>query len=101
VNPERRWLLTFAFGLVLGFGFAGVLGEMDLPATGLVRCLLAFNVGVEAGQLAFIAAALPLVAWLRRSRHERRLVAVISLLLALFGAAWFADRAFNLGAMPF
>ena len=99
--PERRWLLTFGFGLIHGFGFANVLGEMNLPTTGLVRCLLSFNVGVELGQLAFIAAAFPFVAWLRRGKHERRAISAISLFLALFGAAWFTDRAFNLGGMPF
>ncbi|MSU22608.1 MAG: HupE/UreJ family protein [Opitutus sp.] len=98
---ERRWMLTFGFGLIHGFGFANVLGEMNLPTTSLVRCLLSFNVGVEIGQLAFIAAALPLVAWLRRGQHERRTIIAISGLLALFGAAWFTDRALNLGAMPF
>lgn len=98
---ERRWMLTFGFGLIHGFGFANVLGEMNLPTTGLVRCLLSFNVGVELGQLAFIAAVLPLVAWLRHSRHERRTVIAISVFLALFGTAWFTDRALNLGAMPF
>ena len=97
---ERRWLLTFSFGLIHGFGFANVLGEMNLPTTGLVRCLLSFNVGVELGQLAFIAAAFPLVAWLRQGQHERRTVVAISVLLAVFGAAWFTDRAFNLGVMP-
>lgn len=101
VNTDRRWLLTFAFGLVHGFGFAGILGEMDLPTSGLVRCLLAFNLGVEAGQLAFVAVALPLVIGLRRLKHERQLAAAISILLGLFGAAWFADRAFSLGLMPF
>jgi hydrogenase/urease accessory protein HupE len=98
---ERRWLLTFGFGLIHGFGFANVLGEMNLPTTGLVRCLLSFNVGVELGQLAFIAAAYPLVAWLRKSKHERRTTIAVSVLLALFGAAWFTDRALNLGVMPF
>jgi hypothetical protein len=98
---ERRWLLTFGFGLIHGFGFANVLGEMNLPTTGLVRCLLSFNVGVEIGQIAFVAAALPLVAWLRKGKHERRVVVVISGLLALFGAAWFTDRACNLALMPF
>lgn len=101
VNTDRRWLLTFGFGLVHGFGFAGILGEMDLPTTGLVRCLLAFNLGVEAGQLAFVAVALPLIVGLRRLKHERQLSAAISILLGLFGAAWFADRAFGLGLMPF
>lgn len=98
---ERRWLLTFGFGLIHGFGFAAVLGEMNLPTDGLVRCLLSFNVGVEIGQIAFVAAALPLVIWLRRGQHERRVVVATSAVLLLFGAAWFADRALNLGAMPF
>ncbi len=101
VRPDHRWLLTFGFGLVHGFGFANVLGEMELPAAGLVRCLLAFNVGVEVGQLALVAAALPLVLWLRRTPHERRVVAALSGVLAVCGAAWFVDRAFALGRMPF
>ncbi len=98
---ERRWLLTFFFGLIHGFGFANVLGEMNLPTTGLVRCLLSFNLGVEAGQLAFVAAAIPCIAWLRKSKHERRIVTALCVALALFGTAWFVDRALNLGAMPF
>jgi hypothetical protein len=96
----HRWLLTFFFGLIHGFGFANVLAEMRLPTTGLVRCLLSFNVGVEIGQLAIVAACLPLVALLRKSKHERRIVLGLSALLALFGAAWFTDRAFALGFMP-
>ena len=74
---------------------------MRLPTTGLVRCLLSFNVGVEIGQLAIVAACLPLVALLRKSKHERRIVLGVSALLALFGAAWLTDRAFALGFMPF
>jgi hypothetical protein len=74
---------------------------MDLPTTGLVRCLLSFNVGVELGQIAIVAAALPLVAWLRKWRHAPRAIRAISALLALFGAAWLVDRAFALGLMPF
>jgi hypothetical protein len=74
---------------------------MDLPTTGLVRCLLSFNVGVELGQIAIVAAALPLVAWLRQWSHAPRAIHAISALLAFFGAAWLADRAFALGLMPF
>jgi hypothetical protein len=66
-----------------------------------VRCLLAFNVGVELGQLAFVASLLPLVAWLRRSRHAGRFTTAISLLLAAFGTAWFIERAWDLQLMPF
>ena len=52
---RRRWRLTFVFGLIHGFGFAGVLRELGLPTDGFVRTLLAFNLGVEAGQLAIVA----------------------------------------------
>jgi hypothetical protein len=97
---KHRWLLTFVFGLIHGFGFANVLGEMGLPTTGLVRCLLSFNVGVELGQLAIVLAAVPLVALMRKSKHERRITIALSLLLGVFGAAWFVERAFALGFMP-
>jgi hypothetical protein len=97
----HRWWLTFFFGLVHGFGFAGVLRELGLPTTGLVRCLLAFNVGVEVGQLAIALALLPLALLLARWKHGRLAVVVISVLLALFGLAWFVDRAFAVDFMPF
>jgi hypothetical protein len=62
--PRHRWLLTFGFGLVHGFGFASVLREIGLPSEGLVWSLLSFNVGVELGQLTVVVAVLPLLALL-------------------------------------
>src|SRR6185295_11867890 len=54
-RPARlRALVAFAFGLVHGFAFAGVLAEMDLPRARLVPALVGFNVGVELGQLAVV-----------------------------------------------
>jgi hypothetical protein len=100
-NTRHRWVLTFFFGLIHGFGFANVLRAMGLPGTGLVRCLLSFNVGVELGQLAIVLVLLPLAWWLGIWRHGRRAMVAISVILALFGAAWFAERAFSLGFMPF
>lgn len=100
-DTKHRWVLTFFFGLVHGFGFAGVLRELGLPTTGLVRCLLAFNVGVEVGQLAIATALLPLSLLLARWNHGRKIVIAISLVLVLFGVAWFIDRAFSLELMPF
>jgi hypothetical protein len=58
-RPRFRWLLTFGFGLVHGFGFASVLREIGLPPRGLVLSLLSFNVGVELGQLAVVTLAAP------------------------------------------
>jgi len=60
--------VAFAFGLLHGFGFAGALREAGLPAGDIPRALFSFNVGIECGQLAFIAAALGLGWALRRTR---------------------------------
>jgi hypothetical protein len=62
-EPRFRWLLTFGFGLVHGFGFASVLRDIGLPPRGLVLSLLSFNVGVELGQLAVVAMVGPAL-WL-------------------------------------
>ena len=59
------WLVAFSFGLLHGFGFAGALAEVGMPAKAVPLALLFFNVGVEIGQLAFIAAVLT-VGWLVR-----------------------------------
>lgn len=93
--PRRRWLLAFAFGLIHGFGFASVLEEVGLPQAGLVRALLAFNVGVESGQLALVAVCLPLLVWLARA-HPRLYTWVFlrgaSLALVAAGVTWFFAR---------
>jgi len=60
-QPRHRFLLTFLFGLVHGFGFASVLKEVGLPRTGLLWSLLSFNVGVELGQLAVVALGFPVL----------------------------------------
>jgi hydrogenase/urease accessory protein HupE len=60
------WLIAFAFGLLHGFGFAGALREVGLPPGAIVPALFFFNVGVEAGQLLFIAAVLLIGRALRR-----------------------------------
>ena len=60
------WIVAFIFGLLHGFGFAGALSEVGLPEGHVPVALLFFNLGVEAGQLLFIAAVLALVAGARR-----------------------------------
>ncbi|HEY7956114.1 MAG TPA: HupE/UreJ family protein [Polyangia bacterium] len=67
-HPKHRWLLTFCFGLVHGFGFASVLREIGLPSRGLVLSLFSFNVGVELGQLAVVALVAPVLYLLYRAR---------------------------------
>lgn len=100
-RPGHRWALTFGFGLVHGFGFAGVLREAGLPQQGLISSLLAFNVGVEVGQVTVVAALWPVVSWVNRHPHRRALVIGWSALVLLCGLGWFLDRVFSLSLMPF
>jgi len=99
-STAHRWLLTFGFGLVHGFGFASVLSELGLPAVGRVRCLLAFNIGVEIGQLAIVSVALPILWLLAKRQLQARVAFAVSVIVGLFGTGWFIERAFGLGFMP-
>lgn len=63
---RRPWTIAFAFGLLHGLGFAGALSELGVPERAIVSALLFFNVGVELGQLTFVAAALGALALIRR-----------------------------------
>jgi hydrogenase/urease accessory protein HupE len=62
------WVVAFAFGLLHGFGFAGALSEIGMPERHIPVALLFFNLGVEAGQILFVAAALVVAALLRVAR---------------------------------
>ena len=66
----RPWMVAFAFGLLHGFGFAGALVELGLPQGDIPLALFAFNVGVELGQLAFIAVLLSAVYLCEADRHH-------------------------------
>lgn len=99
---ERAWLVAFAFGLIHGFGFASVLADLGLPPGTLVSALIAFNVGVELGQLAIVAVFLPIAFVFRSTWLYRRLVVRGgSLLVIAIATAWFVERAFDLKFMPF
>ena len=91
-----RWLVAFGFGLIHGFGFASVLADLGLPRDALLLALVGFNVGVELGQLAIIAAFLPLAFALRATWAYRRLVFVGgSAAIALVAAVWLVERALD------
>jgi hypothetical protein len=97
IFPERRWLMAFVFGLVHGFGFASVLGDLGLPAGSLVLALLGFNLGVEAGQLAIVAGFLPLAWWLRGTRFYQLGVLIGgSMLIVVLAATWLVERVFDI-----
>ena len=96
-RPARlRAAVAFAFGLIHGFGFAGVLAEMDLPPARFAAALFGFNAGVELGQLAVVAALWPVLALLARvedGRWHGRVAELGAAGICGLGVFWFLTRA--------
>lgn len=88
-HPER---VAFAFGLLHGFGFASALGEVGLPRGELFSALLAFNLGVELGQLAFLAGCLGALLAARRWAPRAPLSRVAAYGIGTAGAFWSLER---------
>jgi hypothetical protein len=93
LTPWRPYVV-FGFGLIHGLGFAGVLHEIGLAKGDFINGLIAFNVGVELGQLAVILGAFLAVGfWFRgRSWYRALIVQPASILIALIGAFWMVER---------
>lgn len=94
-HPKGRHWLTFSFGLIHGFGFAGVLREMDISSgdTGILMPLLSFNLGIETGQITLASIVLPLIWWLNNNpRMSHWFLKLISVLVVLMGLYWFLER---------
>ena len=91
---QRRWLITFAFGLVHGFGFSFALREtLQLAGSHVLTALLAFNVGVELGQLAVLVLMVPALDLLfRYGIRERIGTIILSALVAHTGWHWMLER---------
>jgi hydrogenase/urease accessory protein HupE len=90
-----RVVLAFGFGLIHGFGFAGVMAELALPAHRLVPALLGFNLGVEVGQLGVVLLTWPLLRFLERAAKGRWFALTteaISAAVCGVGVYWFATR---------
>jgi hypothetical protein len=96
LSELRAWrvALVFAFGLLHGMGFAGALKELELPRSEFLTALLAFNAGVEGGQLAVICAAFLLVGWhySQRPWYRSRVVVPASVLIACTAIYWTVER---------
>lgn len=91
-----RWVAAFGFGLLHGFGFAGALHDLGLPAGSLALSLAGFNLGVEAGQLAIVLVFLPMAFALRATWAYRRVMfAGGSVVTATVAMIWLIERAFN------
>jgi hypothetical protein len=95
---DGRARIAFAFGLLHGFGFASVLADMGLPAGARATALIAFNFGIETGQLAVVAAVMPVVYALRRAAQYRQVVLPLgSAAVAVLAFVWFVQRAVFMG----
>jgi HupE/UreJ protein len=92
-KQQRRWLLAFGFGLVHGFGFSFFLrNSLQFAGGHLVSSLLAFNVGVELGQLFVLALTLPVLLWLFKRIPERAGTIVLSAVVGHSAWHWMSDR---------
>jgi hypothetical protein len=101
VVTTRLAFAAFIFGLIHGFGFAEVLAPLGLPPLALAQALLAFNLGVEGGQLIVVAVSFALLALARHWRgYPRWILGGGSAALALLACAWIIERVFNLSILP-
>jgi len=94
-DPKGRWLLTFGFGLIHGFGFALVLRELGVGAngSGLAVPLVSFNLGVEVGQIAIAALALPVIWKLReKPAFVSKWIPACSVAVTALGSYWLVQR---------
>ena len=108
VSGRHRWMLTFGFGLVHGLGFSSVLRDRLQDLQSIVVPVVAFNLGVEVGQITILLLVLPVLTLIRRApnetaraRRQKLLVRVGSMPILLLGGFWLVDRVFQLRLMPF
>lgn len=92
ITRQWPWLVAFIFGLLHGFGFAGALSEIGLPEHAIPLALLFFNLGVEAGQLLFIAAVLLAWSLLKQFAWPRWVEAVPVYIIGSVAAFWTIER---------
>jgi hypothetical protein len=101
IFPVRRVVVTFCFGLIHGFGFAGVLAELNLPTSAFALALLEFNLGLEAGQLMIVLGATTLLFLLRGLPGYRPgLVRGGSFAAMFVGTLWLIERVANVSLLP-
>lgn len=93
-KSSKRWIITFLFGLIHGFGFSTLLREIQIPTNDLFTALISFNLGVEIGQIVLIACFFPVLLYLKKLPQWRYVLLGISLLLGSVGLIWFIQRAF-------
>lgn len=96
-----RWLITFGFGLIHGFGFASALQELIVGKSSLLLSVVSFNAGVECGQLAVFFVMLPILYMLRRLIEFRVVTVSTSVCIFMIGFTWLIERLFHLKLLWF
>ncbi len=91
----RKLAVVFFFGLFHGLGFAGLLRDLGVGQSKFVFSLIAFNVGIEAGQLLIIVIVLPLLLLLRRTQYEKMSIKILGTLIGIIGIFWAIERIFQ------
>ena len=91
-STQKAVGIAFTFGLLHGLGFAGVLQELGLPDTAFWHALVSFNIGVELGQLLFIAILVLLFQFIKKAVSFEKLTAVLSILVGGLAALWCIER---------
>ena len=95
-TSKWRYLVVFSFGLLHGLGFAALLTQYGLPKENFISLLLAFNIGVEFGQLAVLVIAFLLIKLvLRKNWYSNQIKIPASIIIALVGLFWFVERIFQ------
>ena len=95
-EPSKwRYMIVFAFGLLHGLGFAALLTQYGLPKDNFISMLLAFNLGVEFGQLAVLVIAFVLIKMImKKNWYSNEIKIPASLIIAGIGLFWFIERVF-------
>ena len=95
-TSKWRYLVVFSFGLLHELGFAALLTQYGLPKENFISLLLAFNIGVEFGQLAVLVIAFLLIKLvLRKNWYSNQIKIPASIIIALVGLFWFVERVFQ------
>jgi len=88
-----RWRVALPFGFIHGFGFAGALGEIELPRAQVPLALASFNIGVELGQLGVLLVVIPLLLLVRRAGPAGvRVLQAVNIGILIAGLVWFVAR---------
>jgi len=92
---KSKWskvIIVFIFGLFHGLGFAGLLEEIAIPERAFASSLLAFNIGIEIGQLVIIGLALPVILYFRNKTWYPTAIKIFALSISVIAIIWFVER---------